>query len=161
MSLLLHGRCQLFWVPQCYTMSSVNCMKESEMEKAPFKWENVCLGYKVHNQLYSHHANVEPDQPFPMNTIQDSTDLDEVVRLSKPVVVPAFSSTIVKGLTNETIITGHWLHIMTQVPYPEDEANLSVGLYVLRNYCKMKDSSWSIYLVLWDGTSQPIHLSGV
>ena len=32
----------------------INCMKESEMEKAPPKWENVCLGYKVHNQLYLH-----------------------------------------------------------------------------------------------------------
>ena len=32
----------------------VNCMKESEMEKAPLEWENVCLGYKVHNRLYSH-----------------------------------------------------------------------------------------------------------
>ena len=27
----------------------VNCMKESEMEKAPPEWENVCLGYEVHN----------------------------------------------------------------------------------------------------------------
>ena len=68
-------------------------------------------------------------------------DLDEVVRLSKPVVVPAFGSTIVKGLTDETIITGHRLHVMTQAPKLEDEANLPVGLYVLCNYCEMKDSS--------------------
>ena len=27
----------------------INCMKESEMEKAPPKWENVHLGYEVHN----------------------------------------------------------------------------------------------------------------
>ena len=27
----------------------INCMKESEMEKAPPEWENVHLGYKVHN----------------------------------------------------------------------------------------------------------------
>ena len=27
----------------------VNCMKESEMEEAPPKWENVHLGYEVHN----------------------------------------------------------------------------------------------------------------
>ena len=68
-------------------------------------------------------------------------DLDEVVKLSKPVVVPAFGSTIVKGLIDETIIMGHQLHIMTQAPYPEDEANLSVRLYVLHNYCEMKDCS--------------------
>ena len=36
----------------------VNCMKELEMEKAPPEWENVCLGYEVHNRLYSHQANV-------------------------------------------------------------------------------------------------------
>ena len=84
---------------------------------------------------------MELDKPFPMNTGQDSTDVDEAVRLSKPVVVPAFGLTIVKGLTNKTIITGHQLHMMTQVPYPEDEANLPVRLYVLCNYCKMKDSS--------------------
>ena len=138
----------------------VNCMKESEMEKAPLQWENVHLGYKVHNRLCSHQANVEPDEPFPTNTGQDSTDLDEVVRLSKPVVVPAFGSTIVKGLTNETIIMGHRLNIMTQAPYREDEANLPVRLYVLRNYCEMKDRSRLVYLVLRNGTSQPIRLSG-
>ena len=119
----------------------VNCMKESEMEKAPPKWENICLGYEVHNRLYSHQANVEPDEPFPMNTGQDPTDLDEVVKLAKPMVVPTFGSMIVKGLTTEMIIMGHYLHIMTQAPYPEDEANLPIGLYVLRNYCEMKDSS--------------------
>ena len=81
------------------------------------------------------------------------------MKLSKPVVVPGFSSTIVKGLMEEKIIMGHRLHVMTQVPYPEDEANLPVGLYVLQNYCEMKNSSCSVYLVLSNGTSQPIHLS--
>ena len=119
----------------------INCMKESEMEEAPPKWENVHLGYEVHNQLYSHQANVEPDEPFPTNTRQDPTDLDVVVKLAKPVVVPAFGFAIVKGLTAETIITGHCFHVMTQAPYPEDEAKLPVRLYVLRNYCEMKDSS--------------------
>ena len=139
----------------------INCMKESEMEKAPPEWENVCLGYEVHNRLYSHQAHVEPDEPFPTNTGQDPTDLDQVVKLVKPVMVPAFSSVIVKGLTTETISTGHHLHVMTQVPYPEDEANLPIGLSVLCNYCKLKDSSQSVYLVLRNGTPWPIHLLGV
>ena len=138
-----------------------NCMKESEMEKAPPEWENMRLGYKVHNQLYSHRANVELDEMFPTNTGQDPTDLNEVVKLAKPMVVPAFGSTIVKGLTAKTIIMGHRLHGMTQAPYPEDEANLPVGLYVLRNYCKMKDSSHLVYLVFRNGTSWLICLSGV
>ena len=138
----------------------INCMTESEMEKAPPEWVNVHLGYEVHNWLYSHPANVEPDEPFPMNTGQDPMDLDEVVKLAKPVMVPAFGSAIVKGLTAETIITGHSLHVMTQAPYLEDEANLPIGLYVLCNYCEIKDSSWSVYLVLRNGTSWPIHLLG-
>ena len=138
----------------------INCMKESEMEKAPPKWENVHLGYEVHNRLHSHQTNMELDEPFPTNTRQDPTDCDEVVKLSKPMVVPAFSSLIVKGLTAETIIMGHRLHIMMQVPYPEDEANLPVGLYVLCNYCEMKDGSQSVHLVLRNGTSWPICLSG-
>ena len=131
----------------------INCMKELEMEEAPPEWENVCLGYEVHNQLYSHQANVEPDELFLTNTGQDPTDLDKVVKLAKPIEVPAFGSAIVKGLTAERIITGHCLHVMMQVPYLEDEANLPIRLYVLRNYCKMKDSSRSVYLVLWNGTS--------
>ena len=138
----------------------VNCMKESEMEKVPPEWENVCIGYQMHNRLYSHHANMEPYKLFPTNTMKDPTVLDEVVRLSKPVVLPAFGSTIMKGPTDDMIITGHWLHVMTQAPYPKDEANLPIGLYVLRNYTKMKDSSRSVYLVLMNGTSRPINLSG-
>ena len=27
----------------------VNCMKESEMEKAPLEWENVCMAYEMHH----------------------------------------------------------------------------------------------------------------
>ena len=84
---------------------------------------------------------MELDKLFPMNTGQDPTNLNEVVKLAKPMVVPAFGSAIVKGLTTETIITGHHLHVMTQAPYLGDEANLPIRLYVLCNYCKMKDSS--------------------
>ena len=51
----------------------INCMKESEMEKAPPEWEKVRLGYEVHNRLYSHCANLEPDELFPTNTGQDQT----------------------------------------------------------------------------------------
>ena len=31
----------------------VNCMKESEMERAPPEWENVCMAYEMHHQLLS------------------------------------------------------------------------------------------------------------
>ena len=106
----------------------VKCMKESKMESAPPEWNNVRLGYEIHNQLYSHRANYKPDRPFPTNTNEDPTDLDELVRLTNPVVVPAFGSCIVKGRTTKTMMTDTKLNVMTQVPYAEDEANLPVGL---------------------------------
>ena len=72
------------------------------------------MGYEVHNQLYSHCANIEPNELFPTNTMKDPTDLDKVMKLLKPVVIPAFGSTIMKVLTDKTIITGHWLHVIAR-----------------------------------------------
>ena len=48
---------------------------------------------------------------------------------------------------------------MTQVPYPEDNANLPVGLYVLRSYTELHDGNWTAHVVLQNGTSRPIKLS--
>ena len=137
----------------------VKCMKESEMESAPPEWNNVHLGYEIHNRLYSHRANYKPDRPFPTNTNEDPTDLDELVRLTNPVVVPAFGSCIVKGRTTKTMMTDTKLNVMTQAPYAEDEANLPVGLYVMRNHVEMNQGSRTVHLVLRNGTSRPIKMS--
>ena len=75
----------------------VNCMKESEMEKAPLEWENVRMAYEMHHRLLSCRASCEPDKPFPTNTMEDLSDLDEIVKLCNPVVIPAFGSSIIKG----------------------------------------------------------------
>ena len=137
----------------------VKCMKESEMEKAPPEWENVCMAYEMHNRLLSLRANYEPDEPFPTNTMEDPSDLDEIVKLCNPVVVPGFGSSIVKGRTAKTMMTTMKLNVMTQAPYAEDEANLPVGLYVLRMRCDMDPGSRTVHLVLRNGTSRPIKLS--
>ena len=137
----------------------VKCMKESKMESAPPEWNNVRLGYEIHNRLYSHQANYKLDRPFPTNTNEDPTDLDELVRLTNPVVVPAFGSCIVKGRTTKTMMTGIKLNVMTQAPYAEDEANLPVGLYVMRNRVEMNPGSRTVHLVLRNGTSRPIKMS--
>ena len=137
----------------------VKYMKESEMESAPPEWNNVRLGYEIHNRLYSHRANYKPDSPFPTNTNEDPTDLDELVRLTNPVILPAFGSCIVKGRTTKTMMTGIKLNVMTQAPYAEDEANLPVGLYVMRNRVEMNPGSWTVHLVLRNGTSRPIKMS--
>ena len=131
----------------------VNCMKESEMEKAPPEWENVCMAYEMHHRLLSYRASCEPDEPFPTNTMEDPSDLDEVVKLCNPVVVPAFGSSIVKGRTAETMMTTMKLNVMTQAPYSEDEANLPIGQYVLRMHCDMDPGSRTVHLVLRNGTA--------
>ena len=137
----------------------VKCMKESEMESAPPEWNNVRLGYEIHNRLYSHRANYKPDKPFPTNTNEDPTDLDELVRLTNSVVVPAFGSCIVKGRTTKTMMTDTKLNVMTQAPYIEDEANLPVGLYIMRNHIEMNPGSRTVHLVLQNGTSRPMGMS--
>ena len=137
----------------------VNCMKESEMERAPPEWENVRMAYEVHHRLLSFRANCEPNEPFPTNTMEDPNDLNEVVKLCNPVVVPAFGSSIVKGRTAETMMMTMKLNIMTQASYAEDKANLPVGLYVLRMRCDMNPGSQSVHLVLQNGTARPIKLS--
>ena len=137
----------------------VKCMKEFEMESAPPEWNNVRLGYEIHNRLYSHQTNYKLDSPFLTNTNEDPTDLEELVRLTNPVVMPAFGSCIVKGRTTKTMMTGIKLNVMTQAPYAEDEANLPVGLYVMRNRVEMNPGSRTVHLVLWNGTSRPIKMS--
>ena len=69
---------------------------------------------------------------YPTNTKINRIDIDERIYLTKPVEVPAFGSVIAQGHTESAMMMGHRLRVMTQVPYPDDDANLPVGLYVLR-----------------------------
>ena len=48
---------------------------------------------------------------------------------------------------------------MTQVPYPEDKADLPNGLYVMRTYTELKDGSRNVSLVLRNLTAWPIYLA--
>ena len=48
---------------------------------------------------------------------------------------------------------------MTQVPYPDDKADLPNGLYVMRMYTELKDGSQSVSVMLQNLTAQPIHLA--
>ena len=47
----------------------------------------------------------------------------------------------------------HHLNVMTQVPYPDDKADLPNGLYIMRTYTELKDGSQSIAVVLWNLTA--------
>ena len=91
--------------------------------------------------------------------MEDPSDLDEVVKLCNPVVIPAFGSSIIKGRTTETMMTTMKLNVMTQALYAKDEANLPIGLYILRMHCDMDPGSRTVHLALHNGTSQLIKLS--
>ena len=67
---------------------------------------------------------------YPTNTGQNPMDLDEQLILTDKVTIPAFSSQIIKVRTKQTYMIGHRLNVMMQPPYPEDQANLPVGLYI-------------------------------
>ena len=53
---------------------------------------------------------------------------------------------------------GHCLRVMTQALYPDDDANLPVGLYVLWTYTELHNGSRMVHVILRNGTSCPIHL---
>ena len=142
----------------------VRSMKESEMENALPEWERIRVAYEATNQLFSYRAmcgaeekNLNSTQ-YPTNTKINPIDIDERIYLTKSVVVLAFGSVIARGHTESTMMMGHCLRVMTQAPYPDDDANLPVGLYVLQTYSKLHDGSRMAHVVVQNGTSCPIHL---
>ena len=82
----------------------------------------------------------------------------EAVTQEKVRLLP-FSNTLVHCKTKKTQMQGCKLHVMTHAPYPEDKASLPNGVYVLKTYTELKDSSWSVSIVLWNLTSKTVHLS--
>ena len=142
----------------------IRSMKESEMENASPKWERIRVAYEAMNQLFSYQAMCDAEEKklnsaqYPTNTKINPIDIDKRIYLTKPVEVPAFGSVIARGHTESTMMMGHRLRVMTQAPYPDDDANLPVGLYVLRTYTELHDGSRTAHIILQNGTSRPIHL---
>ena len=114
-------------------------MKETEKGSAPEEWQHALFCYEVAQGVFLQSMTVGPHgTKYPTNTGQDPMDLDEQVILTDKVTVPAFSSQIIKVRTKKTYMKGHRLNVMIQPPYPEDKANLPVGLYVQRVYNDLK-----------------------
>ena len=134
------------------------CMKESEIRDAPLEWKMAIASYKVSLALRVMRA--EPGTKFPTNTGQDPLDLDEIIILKGKYTIPAFASIIANGQMKKMFMIGHCLNLMIQPPYFEDEANLSIGLYVQWVYTELKDGSRNVSFVLQNGTSKQIQLSG-
>ena len=135
-------------------------LKESEFETIPNEWQHALHCYEVAQQVPLNSMSVEPDETkYPTNTGQNPMDLDEQLILTDKVIVPAFSSQIIRVRTKKTYMIDHQLNVMMQPPYPEDKANLPVGLYIQRVYSDLKDGSQNLSTVIRNGTAKPIHLA--
>ena len=135
-------------------------MKETEIGSAPGEWQHALFCYEVAQGVFLQSMNVRPDgAEYPTNTGQNPMDLDEPLILTDKVTIPAFSSQIIKVRMKKTYMKGHRLNVMMQPPYPEDKANLPVGLYIQRVYNDLKDGSQNLSTVVQNGTLKPIHLA--
>ena len=85
---------------------------------------------------------------MPTNTGQNPTDLDELILLKNKTAIPPFESIILHCHTHRTMMMGYKLHIMTQATYPEDQANLPNGVYVVKTYTELHDGSRNVSVVL-------------
>ena len=117
-------------------------MKESEIESAPDDWQHALCSYEASQGIFLQAMMLGMDNEdgikYPTNTLQNPMDLDEPIILTEKVIIPAFASQIVKAHTKKTFMQGHWLNVMVQPPYPEDEVRLLVGLYVQCIYTEKK-----------------------
>ena len=136
----------------------VQTMKETEMHNAPVEWQMARVTYEWVQGFQFHRTSLGERLKFPTNTAEDPLDLDEKVLLTDKCTIPSFQSVIAHGHTQRTMMMGNWLNVMTQAPYPEDKADLSNGLYVMRMYTELKDGSRNVSLVQRNLTSRPIYL---
>ena len=134
-------------------------MKESDIHDTPMEWQTARVAYEWTQGFQFHQAGLSERLNYPTNTAQDPTDLDEKVLLTDKCIIPVFQSVIVHSRTQNTMMMGHRLNIMTQAPYPDDKADLPNGLYIMRPYTELKDGSQSVTMVLRNLTARPIHLA--
>ena len=93
------------------------------------------------------------------NTAVNPSELDEKVKLKEKFFVPAFGTLILQGRMEQTMMLDHVLRVITQAPYPEDEANLPNGLYILSTYTQLNPRCRDIAVVVRNGMSRPIHMA--
>ena len=135
-------------------------MKESEIESAPDEWQHALCSYEASQGIFLQAMMLGTDNKngikYPTNTGQNPMDLDEPIILTEKIIIPAFASQIVKAHMKKTFMQGYQLNVMVQLPYPEDEARLLVGLYVQHVYMELKDGNQSMSR---NGTGKSIHLA--
>ena len=132
-------------------------MKESEMENAMEAWQSAQHMYEFAN--YGVKLDLEDyGMTMPTNTGKNPTDLDELILLKNKTTILAFESIILHCHTRRTMMMGYKLHVMTQATYPEDQANLLNGVYVVKTYTELHDGSRNVSVVLCNLTGKPVHL---
>ena len=127
------------------------------MENAPEAWQSAQHTYEFDNYM----VQLNPEDygiPMPTNTGENPTDLDELVLLKNKATISAFKSIILHCCTRRTMMLGYKLHIMTQAPYPEDWANLTNGVYIVKTYTELRDGSRNVLVVLRNLMGKPVHL---
>ena len=137
---------------------AVRAMKESEMENTPEAWQSAQHTYEYANYM----VQLDPENygiTMPTNTGENPTNLDKLVLLKNKVTIPAFESIILHCCTHWTMMMGYKLHVMTQAMYAEDRANLPNGVYILKTYTELHDSSRSVSVVLHNLTGKLVHLT--
>ena len=136
---------------------AIQAMKESEMENAPEAWQSTRHTYEFANYV----VQLDPEDygmTMPTNTGENPTDLDELILLKNKTTIPAFESIILHCCTCHMMMMGYKLHIMTQATYPEDQANLPIGVYVVKTYTELHDGSRNVSVVLHNLMGKPVHL---
>ena len=137
----------------------IQTMKESEIHEAPTEWQAARVTFEWAQGFQLQWASLAERLKFPTNTAKDPLDLNEKVLLTDKCIIPGFQSIITHGRTQNTMMIGHRLNVMMQVPYPDNKADLPNGLYVMRTYTELKDRSQSVSVVLRNLTTRPIHLA--
>ena len=137
----------------------IQTMKELEIHKAPSEWQAATVAFEWTQGFQLRRTSLAERLKFSTNTEEDPLDLDKKVLLTNKCTIPGFQSFIAHGRTQNTMMMGHQLNVMTQAPYPDDKADLPNWLYVMRTYTKLKDGSRSVSVVLWNLTAWPIHLA--
>ena len=137
----------------------IRTIKESDIHDTPMEWQTARVAYEWTQGFQFHWAGLSERLNYPTNSAQDLTDLDEKVLLTDKCIIPGFQSVIVHGRTQNTMMMGHSLNVMTQAPYPDDKADIPNGLFIMRTYTELKDGSRSVTIVLQNLTARPIHLA--
>ena len=127
------------------------------MENAPVAWQSAQHMYEFVNYLVQLDKE-DYGMTMPTNTGENLTDLDEMILLKNKTDILAFESIILHCRTRRTMMMGCKLHVMTQATYLEDRADLPNGVYVVKTYTELHDSSHNVSVVLRNLMAKPVHL---